>query len=143
MSVFNTIYDALQNAPNVTGLLAESEYNPTKPAIYEEWASEYTQFPYMVYTISHSEGDHWAKQDSVLNLDIFTEGDTVTAEKIKNECIKVIDRQIFKDQETGANVRIYYSRDGIITEPTPKITHWNLEFSLRHWRKDFISHLNS
>lgn len=141
MSVAQVIHDALVNDSRVTSLIAPHSLDPTKWAVYEEWAERETQFPYIVYSLSYHEGMHFAKQDSILNLDIFTWSNTVQAEDIKEACIFALDRQIIKDPTDGANIRLYYSRDGFIVEPADYITHWNLEFNVFHWRDDFINHL--
>lgn len=141
MSIIKAVYDHLEQDPTLRGLLAMSSIDPTKKAIFDEWADWQTNFPYMVLSFSFSEGNHWAKNETILNIDIFTESDTVTAEEIKQACIFALDRQTIIDQTDGAQVRFYYNRDGFIVEPTPNISHWNLEFSLHHWRKSFIDHL--
>lgn len=141
MSVAQTIYDVLANDSRLQSILAPNSLAPTKLAIYEEWADRETQFPYLVYSLSYNEGDHFAKQDTVLNLDIFTWTNTIQAEDIKEACIFALDRQIIKDPTDGALIRLYYSRDGFIVEPADYITHWNLEFNVYHWRDDFIKNL--
>ena len=141
MSVSKAIHDILQADSRLQTLLNENELDPTKKAIYEEWAYRETNFPYMVYSLSFAEGNHFAKQDSVLNLDIFTWSNTVQAEDIKEACIFALDRQTITDPTDGAQLRIYYSRDGFIVEPVDYVTHWNLEFSVFHWRDGFIQHI--
>jgi hypothetical protein len=141
MSVAGAIYTALQSDSRLKTLLAPHDLDPTKIAVYEEWAERETHFPYVVYSLSYNEGIHFAKQDSVLNLDIFTWSNTVQAEDIKEACIFALDRHTIIDPDDGAQLRIYYSRDGFIVEPADYITHWNLEFNVFHWRNDFINHL--
>jgi hypothetical protein len=141
VSVAGAIYTKLATDDRLITLLAKSDIKPDSPAIFEEWAERETSFPYVVYSISYNEGFHFAKQDTVLNLDIFTWSNTVKAEDIKEACIFALDRQIITDPDDGAQLRIYYSRDGFIVEPTDQISHWNLEFTVFHWRNDFINHL--
>ena len=143
MSVITTIYNTLQQDEALGLLLANSSIDNTKKAIYDEWADWETNFPYMVLSFSFSEGNHWAKNETILNIDIFTMSNTVLAEEIKELCILAIDRKIFTDQSDGAHIRVYYNRDGFIVEPDDNITHWNLEFSLHHWRNNFIKHLEN
>ena len=143
MSVINTIYNILQQDEALGLLLANSSIDETKKAIYDEWADWETNFPYMVLSFSFVEGSHWGKNNTILNIDIFTMSNTVLAEEIKNLCILAIDRKIFQDQDDGAHIRVYYNRDGFIVEPDDNITHWNLEFSLHHWRNRLIKHLEN
>jgi hypothetical protein len=141
MSIAQAISDVLQADSRLKTLLAPHSLDPTKLAIYEEWAERETQFPYMAYSLSYTEGMHYAKQDTVLNLDIFTWTNSIQAEDIKEACIFALDRHTITDPTDGALIRIYYSRDGFIVEPADYITHWNLEFNVYHWRNDFITHL--
>lgn len=143
MSVITTLYTTLESDERIGALLGQSTIDPTKKAIYDEWADNYTNFPYMVLSFSFTSGDHWGKNITTLNIDIFTEGDTVKAEDIKEACIFAIDRKTVQDPHDGAYIRCYYDTDAIISEPTPNITHWNMVFTLHHWRNEFIRHLES
>lgn len=138
MSVITTIYNALETNERLQALLAQSSIDPTKKAIFDEWADWQTDFPYMVLSFSFGLGDHWGKNESILNIDIFTENDTITAEEIKQTCLFAIDQKTFQDPIDGAYIRCYYNRDGFIVEPDPNISHWNLELSLHHWRNSLI-----
>lgn len=140
MSVITTIYNVLETDGRLRALLADSVINPTKKAIYEEWADETAAFPYMNLSFSFTvSDDHFAKNETSFTIDIFTESDSLRAEDIKNACIMALDHRTFDDPEDGAHIRVYYNRDAIITEQTPKITHWLVEFSLHHWRNTFIA----
>jgi hypothetical protein len=141
MSVITTVYKVLEADPRLRALLADSTIDPTKKAIYEEWADHEATMPYMNLTYSFAMGDHFAKDESLLNIDIFTESNTVQAEDIKEACIFALDRQTLVDETDGAFIRCYYNRDGIITEPTDGISHWNVEITLIHWRNNFIAHI--
>jgi hypothetical protein len=142
MSVITAIYDHLSTDDRLNTLLGQSSIDPTRKAIYEEWADHETGFPYMNLTYSFGMGEHWAKDETLLNIDIFTESDSMKAEDIKEACIFSLDRQTIMDESDGAFIRCYYNRDGIITEPADGITHWNIEFTLMHWRQGFIRHLD-
>ena len=141
MSIITAVYEHLEQDATLRTLLAMSSIDNTKKAIFDEWADWQTEFPYMVLSFSFTEGNHWAKNETILNIDVFTESDTVTAEEIKQACIFALDRQTITDTTDGAQVRAYYNRDGFIVEPTPNVSHWNIEFGLYHWRNGFISHL--
>lgn len=143
MSVITTIYNALETDTRLRTLLAMSSIDPTKIAIYDEWADHETNFPYLCMTFSMqlSDAHAFGKQETLLNLDIFTYSNSIMAEDIKEACIFALDRQTKVDETDGAYIRAYYNRDGQITEPTDEITHWNVEFSLHHWRNNFIANL--
>lgn len=141
MTVAQVVYDALTNDPIIQSLLANSSTDPTKKAIYEEWANREANYPYLCYTLSNAESDHFAKAETLLNLDIFTWSDTITADKIAKQCEFIFARQELTDPEDGAVIRCYYNRDGFVTEPTDQVIHHNSEFSLYYWKKDFMAHL--
>lgn len=141
MSIINTIYNVLAEDTRINELLARSDLNPAKPAIYEEWATETTSFPYMVLSFSTITGDHWAKNETIINCDIFTYSNSLEAEDIKEALIFALDRQTFTDEKDGRFIRCYYNRDGFIVEPMENISHVNLEIAAQHWRNDFIAHL--
>ena len=141
MSVNSSIYAHLEADERLRELLAQSSINPSKKAIYEELAESETTFPYMVLSFSFGLGDHYAKNESILNIDIFSYSNSVQAEDIKEACIFALDRQTIVDTTDGAYIRCYYNRDGIIVEPTENVTHWNLEIALHHWRNGLINKL--
>lgn len=141
MSVITTIHDALQEDDLLKGLLNNSSIDPSKKAIYDEWADNRTEFPYLVMSFSFGVGEHWGKNETTLNLDIFTYSNTVEAEQIKDACVFALERQTFVDQTDGAYIRCYYNRDGYIVEPDEQVSHWNVEFALHHWRNSLIQHL--
>lgn len=141
MSVITTIYDALETYPRIRELLNNSSIDPSKKAIYDEWADNRTSFPYVVMSFSFGVGEHWGKNETILNLDIFTDTNNILAEEIKDACVFALDQQTFIDSTDGAYVRCYYNRDGYIVEPDEQISHWNVEFALHHWRNSLIQHL--
>lgn len=141
MSVITTIYDVLEADLELRKRLNNSSIDPTKKAIYDEWADNRTEFPYLVMSFSFGVGDHWGKNETILNLDIFTESNSVLAEEIRDACVFALERQTFIDQTDGAFIRCYYNRDGFIVEPDEQVSHWNVEFALHHWRNSLIQHL--
>lgn len=144
MSIITTIYNHLVADDRLNSLMARSSLDPNKPAIYDEWATNETTFPYLCLSFSLGNSDvHFAKQETLLNIDIFTETNSILAEDITEACIFSLDRQTIIDEHDGALIRCYYNRDGQITEPTDGITHWNIELSLYHWRNSFIMHLEN
>lgn len=144
MSITQAIYDRLQADSTLQELMAPSTINTTKRAIYEEWADPETPMPYLCLSFSLGNSEvHFAKSETLLNIDIFTQIDSITAERIARACIFSLDMQVLTDPDDGAFIRCYYNRDGQITEPTDGIIHWNIEMSLHHWRDSFIEHLNS
>ena len=141
MSVISAVYNHLEQDPKLRTLLADSSIDPSKKEVYDEWADNYTTFPYMVLSFSFGVGESWGKNETILNIDIFTESHTVLAEEIKDACIFAIENQTIIDPIDGAYIRIYYNRDGFIVEPEENISHWNVEFALHHWRNSLIKHL--
>jgi hypothetical protein len=142
VSIITAIYNHLVNDTRLDSLLTRSSLDPTKPAIYDEWATNETNLPYLCLSFSLGNSEiHFAKQETLLNIDIFTETNSILAEDIKEACIFALDRQTIIDDSDGAFIRCYYNRDGQITEPADGITHWNIEISLHHWRNSFIQHL--
>jgi hypothetical protein len=136
-SIQTAIYDHLMNYQPLTDLLGKSTINPLLPAIYDDWAPENTPMPYVNLTYSYNVSFHFAKIEATLNVDIFTEKDTVLAEEIRNNCLLILDRANLI-LENDSLVRIHYRADGQIFEPIQNITHWNLEFLVVYWRKEYI-----
>lgn len=141
MGIISTIYNVLVGDDRINNLLARSDINPAQPAIYEEWAIDTTAFPYMVLSFSTLTSDHWAKNETIINCDIFTYSNSIAAEDIKEAVIFALDRRTFIAPADGRYIRCYYNRDGFIVEPMENITHVNLEIATHHWRNDFIKHL--
>lgn len=143
MSVLTTLYTTLESDPTLRTILADSTINPTKKAIYDHWADNETLMPYIVISFDFGESFHWAKRETLLTVDIFTEGDTVQAETIRNLVILRLDREILTDPDDGAFIRCYLNGDRLLDEPDgDEVSHWNVEFSLHHWRNGFIDHVN-
>jgi hypothetical protein len=142
MSIITTLYNALETDTELKSILANSTINPEKKAIYDHWADNETLKPYIVIQFDFGESYHWAKRETLLTVDIFTDGDTVQAEHIRNLVILRIDREILIDPEDGAFIRCYLNGDRPIDEAeADEITHWNIDFSLHHWRNSFVQTL--
>jgi hypothetical protein len=141
MSIITTLYNALEADEDLQSILANSTINPERKAIYDHWADNETLKPYIVIRFDFGESYHWAKRETILTVDIFTDGDTVQAEQIRNLVILKLDREIFIDPDDGAFIRCYLNGDRMLDETEgDEITHWNIEFNLHHWRNSFISH---
>lgn len=141
MSILTTVYRVLREDATLNGLLARHKLTKTAPAIYEQWAAEGTEKPYINLTFRFDISDHWAKRDCTVNIDIFTAGDTMQAELIRNNVIKILDRQTLLDPDDG-DVRCYLNNDTLLDEDTPEIAHWNIEMSALFWRSNFVGYLN-
>jgi hypothetical protein len=142
MSVITTLYNALEADPDLREILADSTINPEKKAIYDHWADNETLMPYIVISFNFGDSYHWAKRETALTVDIFTYGDTVQAEQIKDMVITRLDREILIDETDGAYIRCYLNADRPLDEAeADDITHWNIDFSLHHWRNSFIDTL--
>ena len=125
-------------------MLASAIFDEDAPAIYDTWAEQDVKFPYMVVTYRFPTGNHWAKKSGIANVDIFTEGSsTIEAEKIKDRVMELWDRRRFVSEESGPAIRLYSNSDGVMPEDTPNVVHWNIEFNVVFWRKEFISQLIS
>jgi len=137
MSIEQAIYDVLSNDTELSGLLARSSFNTLKPAIYEAWASDETEMPYINLTYTTVEADHWGKRDTTLLVDIFTNSDSTVTEAIKNRVITILDRQ--KLTLEGDHIaRIHSDNETQILEDTSLVLHWEIEFSILYWRKNWI-----
>lgn len=136
MSIKTTIYQALATDVTLGNVLARHKAAPSKPAVYEGWAAEDTRKPYICLTYSEVESDHWAKRDSAVLVDIFSENSSTEAEWIRNRIIKILDRQVLHDTD-DRYVRCYLDADQIIDDENPDICHWNVEFSALYWRESF------
>jgi hypothetical protein len=134
MSIQTAIFQTLAADTTLGGLLALSTIDGTQPALYERWAPENTPMPYINLSYSTIEGDHWAKREATLVVDIFSDQDSINAEAIKNRVIKILNRQII-ELENENNARVHYNNDSQIDEPTPAVHHWSIEFSIIYWRK--------
>lgn len=137
MSIRAAIYNKVINDDDLTLLLA-SDPITNAPAIYETWAHESAQMPYIVQTHEHRQGNHFAKVDALAIFDIFTDEGTINAEVIRNELLKVFDQESIEVENEGA-ARFYYNRDQEITgEPEAEIVHWQIVFDVQYWRKNWI-----
>jgi hypothetical protein len=132
MSVHTAIYKAIAASTEIKELLASSTLNAAAPAIYEAWAPPDTPMPYINLTLSTAEGSHWAKRDTALAVDIFSDQDSTQAEEIKNAVVKTLNRRKI-ELENGYKARLHYDSDEIIEEPTPEVVHWEITFSVYYF----------
>jgi hypothetical protein len=143
MSLLNTVYERLAGNVKLGGLLAKHNLSMNKPAIYEQWAAPDTAKPYICMTYFFGDSYHWARSETAINIDVFTAGDTVTAEAIRNQVIKLLDQATLKGQDgEESDVRCFLSNDSIIIEDNPKICHWNIEIMALFWRNELIDYIN-
>lgn len=138
MSIITAIHDKLSSYEPLTSLLAKID---DQPAIYDRWAVPNAPMPRINFRLSSAAGNHWARRDSTLYVDIWAPGpSSTTAENIRNQVIAALDRQ--RLQGTGFDAaRLALESDGIVEEDNPSIVHWNIQFSLRYWRTSFIAQL--
>jgi len=142
--VIEVVNGILIDDPILKDMLAEADFDETVPAVYSDWAERDVKFPYLVVTYRFPAGDHWAKKSGIINVDIFTKGNSsIEAENIKNRVMELWDRKRFESDESGPAIRLYSNSDGVIPEDTPEVVHWNIEFNVVFWRKAFISQLIS
>jgi hypothetical protein len=143
MSVITTLYNALESNTDLQTVLANSTINPEKKAIYDHWADNQTPLPYIVIRFDFGTSSHWAKRETSLIIDIFTDGDTVQAEDIRNMVVNILDRNVLEDETDGTKIRCYLNGDRLLDETEgDEISHWNIEFNLHHWRNSFIDLVN-
>jgi len=127
------------NDPLLIAMVAKASWGAA--AIYDDWQEMENKYPCIVITWSTAEGNHWGRRDSLVDFDIFTQGNSgVIAEDIKDRIIELYDQQIFESDESGP-IRMYLGSDFKTPEDTPKIIHWNVQFKAIHWRKSFISQM--
>jgi len=139
--VIDVVNQALINDAELKAMVAKTTLD--EPAIYENWSERETVFPYVVLRWEFYEGNHWAKRDTILNVDIFTKGQSdIEAENIKTRVIEILDRQKFQSDESG-QIRVYLGSDFPIIEDVPDVVHWNITFQVKFWRKHFIGHLTT
>ena len=139
MSIRTSIYKHLASDPLLLDMLADKPAEiGTGPGIYETWAAPGARFPYVNLTYSWTAGDHQVKRNGILNVDIFSEGyDTTHIEAIETRIIDLLDFHYFNDSDVGP-VRIYLDNQTDIPEDEENILHWNITFTVIHWRKSFI-----
>jgi hypothetical protein len=137
MSLLTTVHGALTTNLKLNSLLARHKLAITKPAVYEQWAAEDTAKPYICLRYTFGDSYHWARSETLVNIDIFTDGDTVKAEAIRNQVIRILDKQTIADGDES-DVRFFLENDAIIEEDNPSICHWNLEMKAIFWRQGFI-----
>ena len=137
MSIITTIYEAIIADPEMQLLLAKDPIT-NAAAIYETWAHESAQMPYIVQSHERRQGNHFAKTDALAIFDIFTDQGTINAEVIRNELLKIFDQNSIESENEEA-ARFYYNRDQEITgDPENEVTHWQIVFDVQYWRKAWL-----
>lgn len=144
MTVRDAIYRKLAEDPQLNILLARSTIPGAEgsPAIYEHWAGENTDFPYIniTWTFGNSER-HWIKRQGLVTFDIFTgNGDSTETETIQRRIIELLDHRQTTDPTDGY-IETYLDSESDIPEETTDVVHWNLDFRVDHWRQGFIENL--
>jgi hypothetical protein len=144
MSLRTTIYRQLAEDEALASLLAEKpEALGPGPAIFESWAAPGAEMPYINLTYAFAAGNGVTKRTGSLDIDIFIDGyDTTRIEPIQKRVIQLLDLRHLEDPDDGP-IRLYLDTEADIPEDEEGITHWNLTFSVIHWRKSFIAHLNN
>lgn len=140
MSYRTAIYQQLASDSVLTAMLAEKPREiGIGPAIYETWAPQNAEMPYINLSFSFSPGQDLAKRTGMLLVDIFTDGyDTRTTEAIQRRIIELLDIQIINDAEDGP-IRLYLANENEIPEPEESISHWNVSFTVIYFRKSFLA----
>jgi len=137
--VITKVYEVWAEDDILKGMLTKNSFG--EPAISDRWVENSSVFPYICYRWEFGEGDHWAKRDCNLVVDLFDKGSSsVNAEDIRNRLIEITDRKQFESEESGP-IRLYLNSDVIVPEDDPEIVHWNIVFRVIFWRKAFISQL--
>ena len=138
MTLIETVYTYLAADTALQSYLAKDPLTDAA-AIYETWANEATEMPYIVQTHQQRRGNHFAKIDGVLLFDIFTNKNTIQAETIRDRLLELLDQRSIEG-EPGDNARFYYLRDQDIGDPVPDVVHWQLVFDVIHWRQNWIEY---
>lgn len=144
MTIRDAVYRQLAYDTVLVDMLAAkpSAYG-TGPAIYETWAAEGTEMPYINLTYFFQAGEGVIKREGTLDVDIFYSGyDSTAIERIQRRVIELLDLRELDDPDDGP-IRIYLGEENDIPEDTEGVMHWNITFSLVSWRRSFISHLEN
>jgi hypothetical protein len=131
MNVQKILFQTLGDCADVTAELAASEINPAAPAIYDNWAQEWSEYPFIVCGFS-TEYSQPYKSITRLELDLYTERDQQRANMIMQRVIGCLNNKKLFD-ETGAYYRFYYEGDGEVLTVDETITNWNAAFTLVCW----------
>jgi len=138
-TVIGTVNNVLIEDSSLASLLSQTSWG--KPAVYESWAERKAKYPYVVLSWRFTPGIHWARRDGYLAVDIFTKGSSsVEAENIRNRIIELLDKRLFSADESG-QIRCYLNDDMVVSDEDPEVCHWNMEFNVIFWRKEFIENL--
>lgn len=130
-----------QQKYNLDNLLAKSILDD-EIALYENFAPQKAIMPYVIYSTIENNSNHFARNEGGLSFEIYTQDSTVLAESIKDEFIKILDKQRIL-YEDGNNIYFDYVRDGLAFADSDDAIHHHVEFHYFYWRTDFIDHLNT
>jgi hypothetical protein len=142
MSVQQVIYDRLVNWQGLTDLLTNSIINSARPAVYDFWAPEDTEMPYVNMTLDLP-GDNvdLYKVNGSLSIDIFvTDRDTLKAEEILREVRKALLSGDYSKSPRDGTIRIYPAPggSGFVPEDKPEIVHYSASFDVIYWDAELI-----
>lgn len=136
--VITAINLALINDSELGNLVGKNSFGDV--AIYDNWAEEEREFPYVVLSWAFDESYHWGRRKGLLEVDIFTRGSSsVEAENIRDRIVEILDRQKFESEQSG-KISCYLADENIIPD-IPDVTHWKVRFDIYFWRKGFINKL--
>lgn len=131
MNLQRTLYTILSANSELVGQLAKSEINPEAPAIYDSWAEEWGEFPFLVITFA-CEYVLTNKTRASIDIDLFCKHDQQRAHDIMQLIIDELhNKKLFDD--TGAYYRFYYENDSEVLLDTDELTQWNGAFTAICW----------
>ena len=141
-----TLYDLL-NTSKITNLIAEYSYTAILkvPAIYNLWAKQDSEFPYIVYRLESIEGNHWDKNTRYAYIDVWDYqegGSTVTVDSIAREIKNVLHMLKTSDSDWGA-MQVRFDNDGYVQEDEDYIIHYASRYRIRAWDVNFTTNSNN
>lgn len=132
MNIQKILYQSLLECEAVIAELARSEINPEAPAIYDSWAQEWSDFPFIVTSFA-TEYVQPHKTITRLELDLFTEHDQQRANRIVQELIGCLKHKKLFDTD-GSYYRFYYENDSEVMNINDSVTQWNVVFTVICWQ---------
>lgn len=146
MNIQQIVYDRLTTNEEIRSLLATSEIDSDKPAIYETWSPNRENMPYVNLTWSFAGDSTDTYQiNATLDTDIYADdADPKTTETIH----EVIERIILGEMATVPHpdlgtVRFFPSQGGAgnIPEDEPNIVRYNAQYEAIFYNVSVISTL--
>ena len=136
-----TLYGLL-NTSDITDLLAEYEYSDGLfvPVIYQNWAKQNSEFPYMVYRLESIEGNHWNKRTRYAYIDVWDYqegGSTATVDDIAKAIKNELHMLKTSDNDWGA-MQVRFDNDGYVIAEEDYIIHYASRYRIRAWDVDFV-----